>query len=110
MISVDGNAEFRILLVDKPLEGSFYPLQVFPQSNVLFHSGHISGRLNWMYFNRIEVFEYFVGQQHAVELVESIQKSINISFVILLFNFPLLFTFLIIITSWIQQMLLLKMH
>lgn len=43
VITVDGTSEFRILLIDKPLEGSFYPLQVFPQSNVLFHSGHISG-------------------------------------------------------------------
>ena len=43
VITVDSKAEFRILLVDKPLEGSFYPLQVFPQSNVLFHSGHLSG-------------------------------------------------------------------
>lgn len=43
VISIDGDCEFRILLVDKPIEGSFYPLQVFPQSNVLFRSGHISG-------------------------------------------------------------------
>lgn len=43
VITVDGTSEFRILLIDKPLEGSFYPLQVFPQSNVLFHAGHISG-------------------------------------------------------------------
>ena len=43
VITVDGTSEFRILLIDKPLEGSYYPLQVFPQSNVLFHSGHVSG-------------------------------------------------------------------
>ena len=43
IINVDGDSEFRILLLDKPLEGPFYPLQVIPQSNVLFHSGHISG-------------------------------------------------------------------
>lgn len=79
MISVDGECEFRILLVDKPLEGPFYPLQVFPQSNVLFHSGHISGILIYVVLFE-EVFEYFVGHELSNELVQSLQKSINISF------------------------------
>ena len=79
MISVDGECEFRILLVDKPLEGPFYPLQVFPQSNVLFHSGHISGTIISVVLFE-EVFEYFVGHELSNELVQSLQKSINISF------------------------------
>ena len=43
VISVDSKYEFRILLIDKPLEGGYFPLQVFPESNVCFHSGRLSG-------------------------------------------------------------------
>ena len=75
---MDGDSEFRILLLDKPLEGNFYPLQVIPQSNVLFHSGHISGRRGFP-ISRIEVFEYFVGPDAANDIMVSLKKDIFIS-------------------------------
>lgn len=75
---MDGDSEYRILLLDKPLEGNFYPLQVIPQSNVLFHSGHISGRRDSP-ISHIEVFEYFVGPEAANDIVTSLKKDIFIS-------------------------------